>query len=108
MLSAVVLLGIGCGAAWRFESGHTLKEEFLGEQLSWSFFHSAVSPTAGFIVVDVGRMNPPTLLITLGLMFIRGAPGRKAGGIKAVTFVVLLPTAWAALRRRDEVQFWNG
>jgi trk system potassium uptake protein TrkH len=30
-----------------------------------------------------------------------------AGGIKTVTFVVLLLTAWAALRRRDEVQFWN-
>jgi trk system potassium uptake protein len=30
-----------------------------------------------------------------------------AGGIKTVTVVVLLLTAWSALRRREEVQFWN-
>jgi trk system potassium uptake protein TrkH len=40
-------------------------------------------------------------------MFIGGAPGSMAGGIKTLTFVVLVLTAWAALRRRDEIQFWN-
>jgi trk system potassium uptake protein TrkH len=40
-------------------------------------------------------------------MFIGGAPGSMAGGIKTLTVVVLLLTAWAALRRRDEVQVWN-
>jgi trk system potassium uptake protein TrkH len=30
-----------------------------------------------------------------------------AGGIKTVTFVVLVLTAWSALRRRAEVQFWH-
>ena len=66
-----------------------------------------MSRTAGFNVVDVGQMNPPTLLCTLGLMFIGGEPGSMAGGIKTVTVVVLLLTAWSALRRREEVQFWN-
>ena len=90
-----------------FESHHTLKDATLGEQVSWSFFHSAMSRTAGFNVVDTGQMNPPTLLATLGLMFIGGAPGSMAGGIKTLTVVVLLLTAWSALRRRDELQFWN-
>lgn len=107
VLSAVALLLIGGIAAWVFEFHHTLKGATLGEQVSWSFFHSAMSRTTGFNVVDVGQMNPPTLLATLGLMFIGGAPGSMAGGIKTVTFVVLLLTAWAALRRRDEIQFWR-
>lgn len=107
VLSAGVLLLVGGIAAWVFESSDTLKGATVGEQVSWSFFHSAMSRTAGFNVVDVGQMNPPTLLATLGLMFIGGAPGSMAGGIKTVTFVVLLLTAWSALRRRDEVQFWN-
>ncbi|MEK7674358.1 MAG: potassium transporter TrkG [Verrucomicrobiota bacterium] len=107
VLSAAALLLLGGIAAWVFESNDTLKNATLGEQVSWSFFHSAMSRTAGFNVVDVGQMNPPTLLATLGLMFIGGAPGSMAGGIKTVTFVVLLLTAWSALRRRDEVQFWN-
>lgn len=107
VLSAVALLVIGCLAAWIFEFRHTLRGASLGEQLSWSFFHSAMSRTAGFNVVDIGQMNPPTLLGTMGLMFIGGAPGSMAGGIKTVTFVVLLLTTWSALRRRDEIQFWN-
>lgn len=107
VLSAVVLLLLGGIAAWVFESNDTLKGATVGEQVSWSFFHSAMSRTAGFNVVDVGEMNPPTLLATLGLMFIGGAPGSMAGGIKTVTFAVLLLTAWSALRRRNEVQFWS-
>jgi trk system potassium uptake protein TrkH len=82
-----------------------INQASLVEQFSWSFFHSAMARTAGFNVVDVDRMNPPTLLATMGLMFIGGAPGSMAGGIKTVTFVVLLMTALSALRRRDEVQF---
>jgi trk system potassium uptake protein TrkH len=107
IISAAVLLLLGAIAAWVFESHHTLQGATLGEQASWSFFHSAMSRTAGFNVVEVGDMNSPTLLATLVLMFIGGAPGSMAGGIKTVTMVVLLLTAWSALRRRDEVQFWN-
>jgi trk system potassium uptake protein TrkH len=107
VLSAAALVLLGGIVAWLFEFNHTLKDTPLGEQISWSFFHSIMTRTAGFNVVDVGLMNPPTLLCTLGLMFIGGAPGSMAGGIKTVTFVVLLLTAWAAFRRRDEVQFWN-
>lgn len=107
VLSAAALLLLGGIVAWVFEFNHTLKDATLGEQISWSFFHSTMTRTAGFNVVDVGQMNPPTLLCTLGLMFIGGAPGSMAGGIKTVTFVVLLLTAWAALRRRGEIQFWN-
>jgi trk system potassium uptake protein TrkH len=107
ILSAGVLLLAGGIATWTFESSHTLADKDLSDQVSWSFFHSAMSRTAGFSVVDTGQMNPPTLLATLGLMFVGGAPGSMAGGIKTLTVVVLLLTAWSALRRRDEVQFWN-
>jgi trk system potassium uptake protein TrkH len=107
LLSAAALLLLGGLVTWVFEFNDTLKDATLGEQVSWSFFHSAMARTAGFNVVDVGQMNPPTLLVTLGLMFIGGAPGSMAGGIKTVTFAVLLLTAWSALRRREEIQFWN-
>lgn len=107
LLSAAILLVVGTLATWAFEVHHTLKGASLGEQISWSFFHSTMSRTAGFNVVDTGHMNPPTLLVTLGLMFIGGAPGSMAGGIKTLTVAVLVLTAWSALRRREEVQFWN-
>lgn len=107
VISAAALLlagGLACGV---FEANETLKGATFGERITWSFFHSAMSRTAGFNVVDVGQMNPPTLLTTVGLMFIGGAPGSMAGGIKTLTFLVLVLTACSALRRRNELQFWN-
>jgi trk system potassium uptake protein TrkH len=107
LLSAAALLAVGTLATWIFDSSHTLRPATPFGRIVWSFFHSAMSRTAGFNVTDVGQMNPPTLLATAGLMFVGGAPGSMAGGIKTVTFVVLVLTAWSALRRRAEVQFWH-
>ncbi len=104
---AALLLAVGTWATLLFEWHHTLQDTSGWERVSWALFHSTMTRTAGFNVVDVGEMNPPTLLATLGLMFIGGAPGSTAGGIKTVTFAVLLMTAWSALRRREEVQFWG-
>jgi trk system potassium uptake protein TrkH len=36
-------------------------------------------------------------------MFIGGAPGSMAGGIKTITFAVLVLTAWSALRRQENI-----
>ena len=107
LLSAAGLLLAGALATFVFESNYTHAGRSLADQVSWSFFHSAMSRTAGFNAVDIGRMNPPTLLTTLALMFIGGAPGSMAGGIKTITVVVILLTAWSALRRREEVQAWQ-
>jgi trk system potassium uptake protein TrkH len=107
LLMAAVLLVAGTGATLLFEWNHTLRDARGWERVSWALFHSTMTRTAGFNVVEVGEMNPPTLLVTTGLMFVGGAPGSMAGGIKTVTFAVLLLTAWSAVRRRDEVQFWG-
>jgi trk system potassium uptake protein TrkH len=107
VVAAAGLLGAGTLFTWLFELDHTHTEAGFADQLVWAGFHSAMTRTAGFNVVDLNDMNPPTLLVTIALMFIGGAPGSMAGGIKTVTFVVLLATAWTALRRRGEVQFWG-
>ncbi|MFN3409572.1 MAG: TrkH family potassium uptake protein [Limisphaerales bacterium] len=107
LAAALFLLVVGTVAVWAFEWGDTLKGLPWSEQLLWAFFHSCSAHTAGFNLVDVGNMNPATLLITIALMFIGGAPGSMAGGVKTVTVVVLLLTAWSALRRRDEIECWG-
>lgn len=107
LVTATALLVAGTGATLLFEWDHTLRNAQGWERVSWALFHSTMTRTAGFNVVEVGEMNPPSLLVTLGLMFIGGAPGSMSGGIKTVTFAVLVMTAWSALRRREEVQFWG-
>jgi trk system potassium uptake protein len=107
LLMALILLVAGMAAAFMFELSHTLQNIPLVDKLSWSFFHSAMARTAGFNVVDVGSMSQPTLLCASLLMFIGGAPGSMAGGIKTTTFAVLVLAAWTALRRREHVQVLN-
>ncbi|MBI2927482.1 MAG: potassium transporter TrkH [Verrucomicrobia bacterium] len=107
VMSAVLLLVAGAAVTLVFEWNHTLAEAHGWERVSWSFFHSAMTRTAGFNVVDVGEMNPPTLLATLVLMFIGGSPGSMAGGIKTVTVVLLVLTAWTALKRREDLQIFG-
>lgn len=55
-----------------------------------AFFESATLRTAGFTALDTGALLESTLFIVMALMFIGGASGSTAGGIKVNTFAVLL------------------
>ena len=66
-------------------------------------FHSAVSRTAGFGTVNIGEMHEETKLATIGLMFVGGAAGSTAGGLKVGAFALLFAVMVATLRGRQEV-----
>lgn len=53
-------------------------------------FESVVLRTAGFSSLDTAGLLQPTLFVVMALMFIGGASGSTAGGIKVNTFSVLL------------------
>jgi trk system potassium uptake protein TrkH len=55
-----------------------------------AFFESATLRTAGFTALDTGALIDSTLFVVMALMFIGGASGSTAGGIKVNTFAVLL------------------
>ena len=105
--STVVLLVLGTAAILVFERNHTLQGLPTGQRVSLALVHSVMLRTAGFSVVDLGQMNPDTILGSLVWMYIGGCPGSMAGGIKTVTFAVILLTAWSALQRRESIQLWG-
>ena len=105
--STAMLLVLGTMATLVFEWNHTLQGFPLGQRVSLAFVHSVMLRTAGFSVVDLSAMNPDTILGSLVWMYIGGCPGSMAGGIKTVTFAVLLLTAWSALQRREFIQLWG-
>jgi trk system potassium uptake protein TrkH len=55
-----------------------------------AFFEAATLRTAGFTALDTGAFVEATLFVVMALMFIGGASGSTAGGIKVNTFSVLL------------------
>ena len=66
------------------------------------FFHSVVARTAGFSTIDFALLSDAALLVLVALMFIGGAPGSCAGGIKVVTFRVL--AGYIAAQFRGDAQ----
>lgn len=72
-----------------------------GRLLATTF--QAVTPrTAGFNTLDYAAMVPASLVFTILLMFIGGNPGSTAGGIKTVTFHVLVLGVWSVIRGRPD------
>jgi trk system potassium uptake protein TrkH len=75
--------------------------EYSGNNLpnsSWDslllcVFQSVTCRTAGFNTVDIAHMTNVSLFVMVMLMFIGGAPGSCAGGVKVTTFRTILAFA---------------
>ena len=69
----------------------------------WVGFFQAVTPrTCGFCIVPTESLQPLTRHIYEALMFIGGAPGSAAAGIKLTTLAVLIATLRAMCRGEQE------
>lgn len=66
-------------------------------------FFQASMRTAGFNTVEIGEMNPATLLSLDVLMFIGGGSASTAGGIKVTTFALLGFVILAEIRAEPDV-----
>jgi trk system potassium uptake protein TrkH len=82
--------------------------ETLGSMDVWprllNAFFMGVSPrTAGFNSVNLDSMTDNGLVVLIALMFVGGAAGSTAGGIKVQTFSVLLFAIVAAVRGSVDV-----
>ena len=69
-----------------------------------ALFESATLRSAGFAVFDHGAFGVPMLFVAMALMFIGGASGSTAGGIKANTFSVLLIAIVSTVRGRPSAE----
>jgi len=72
------------------------------QRLLNAFFHAVTPRTAGFNSLSVGAFAVYSLFFTMALMFVGGASGSTAGGIKVNTFGILLNTVFSTLRGREK------
>ncbi len=70
-------------------------------------FQSVTARTAGFNTTPttISALSPASHMSLMLLMFIGGSPASTAGGVKTVTFALVLLGAVATIRRREEVEF---
>ena len=80
----------------------TVPQKFLA-----AFFQSMTLRTAGFAGVDQGLLTSAGKAVSISLMLIGGSSGSTAGGLKTVTFVVLLMFLWNRIRGRRTVSVFH-
>lgn len=90
LISTAILIFAGAVMLFFFEKKNTIAGMTFGEQVLSSLFGSVTARTAGFNTVDTAALTDSSRVLTTILMFIGGSPGSTAGGMKTVTFVVLL------------------
>lgn len=95
MLSlTAALIVTGAAAFWILESDGVLAGMAPGAKAANALFQSITPRTAGFNAVHQAELGLPSQLVTVALMFIGGAPGSIAGGVKIATaYVVALSVA---------------
>ncbi len=105
IISTVVLLFGGaffiCITEWN--NPLTMGNMNVDQKLIAGFFQSATSRTAGFDALNQGAMTDGGKAVTMLLMIIGGSSGSTAGGIKTVTFAVLLIFLWSRMRGKETV-----
>ncbi len=67
-------------------------------------FQSVTTRTAGFNTVVQADMQLPSKIWTLPLMFIGGAPGSIAGGVKVTTAVLVIVNAFRGIDSKQELR----
>jgi len=103
VITGILIVG-GTIGFWALEASHGLAEKPLLTQFWISAFQSVTARTAGFNTVPVDQLHPATLLLLMGLMVVGACPVSTGGGIKTVTFAVLLVALRALITGRDRVE----
>ena len=75
----------------------------LNTQIGVSIFEGVSGRTAGFSTIDYRYARPATDVFMSLLMFIGGATGSVAGGIKVTTFFIIVLSVVAIIRERADV-----
>jgi trk system potassium uptake protein TrkH len=80
----------------------SLKDMSLSDKAVVGFYQAVTPRTCGFCVTPTEALHPLTRLIYECLMFIGGAPGSAAAGMKVTTLAVIIYTATAMCRGETE------
>lgn len=106
LATTALLLGLG---TFGFLITETANPDTLGAmpvdfQLLNAFFQSITTRSGGFSTFDNAALTDNGSLVTMALMFIGGASGSAAGGIKVQTFAILFFAIITAAMGLSEVE----
>ena len=107
MITTVILIFGGMLLVYGIEHKWNLVQHDLKTQYLAAFFQSVMLRTAGFNTINFATLRVPTLLIMVIFMFIGGASGSTAGGVKVNTVSVIFAYLKSVLYNRNETTMLN-
>ena len=107
-LTAILLIsGTLLIALFEWNNPETLANKSALDKILACTFQSVTTRTAGVDMINNAAMTEPTKLICMLLMFIGGASGSTAGGIKVGTFGVIICAMIAFAKGDDELSVYR-
>ena len=104
---AIILLGSGLILLLEWNNPGTLGPMPVWQKILNGFFQTVTLRTAGFASLDQGLLREGTKAASMVIMLIGGSSGSTAGGLKTVTFVVLVLFIWSKARGRNTVHVFK-
>ncbi len=93
--------------ALEYTNPATIGQDSFGNKLLISLFQSVTLRTAGFATVPIVSFRNASKLLMCIYMFIGGSPASTAGGIKTVTFALVLLTIFNVFKGNEETYVFN-
>jgi len=107
LIVTLILISTGAAGIFAFEKDHALKELSTHEKVWGCLFTSITSRTAGFNVLETGDLRPATLFMLIMLMFIGASPGSTGGGVKTVTFGIIIAAFFSMLHNEERISVFG-
>ena len=106
LVTSVFLWVLGGGVLYlaEFSNADTMGALAWPDKILGGVFQTVSGRTAGFASMDFEQVKDVTKMTFSGLMFIGGGAGSVAGGIKVVTFAVIVSAVISSLRGRTHAE----
>ena len=105
--ATIITLGAGVILLLEWNNPHTLGNMPLWQKVLNAFFQAVTLRTAGFVSIDQALLTDGAKAVSMIVMLIGGSSGSTAGGLKTVTFVVLVLFIWAKARGKNTVHVYR-
>lgn len=103
---AIILLGAAMIMLLEWNNPETLGNMQPADKVMNGFFQAVTLRTAGFASVDQAKLTDASKALSMVIMLIGGSSGSTAGGLKTVTFVVLVLYIWSKARGKNSVHIF--
>ena len=105
--AAIIMIGTGLILLLEWNNPDTLGGMPVGQKILNGFFQTVTLRTAGFASLDQGLLTDGAKAVSMVIMLIGGSSGSTAGGLKTVTFVVLVLFIWTKARGKSSVHLFH-